>query len=348
MKASSFDADNIMNEVNRLVHETVSDRYIKHLIDDTGSLVRKLHWRDHVRNIGVRLNFNRDHYKVPPGLYALGRPTKDSEVIVTANYKLTFDTVRSRIKRDCWILVIDTDGINVWCAAGKGRFGTAEIIYWIEKLVLSSRVNHRRLILPQLAGPGVQAHLVKQKTGFTVHYGPVRVEDLDQYLENDYQATEKMRRVSFNVKERLQVLPLECMHVAIQLAIVLILFWLIPFLSSRDWLLLLAGGATGTILFPLLLPIRPFKRFYQSGMLMALPFIILLLYGTRLTLIRSGLALMSLAYAGFLAMNFTGSTTFTSLSGVEQEMKTGLPVTIGLGMIGLIIWIIGCISEVVS
>ena len=31
---------------------------------------------------------------VPPGLYALGEPGRDSDVLVTANYKLSFDMLR--------------------------------------------------------------------------------------------------------------------------------------------------------------------------------------------------------------------------------------------------------------
>ena len=68
-------------------------------------------------------------YKVDPGLYAVGRPTVESPVLVSANYKLSFDRLRSQLTGlDAWMLVLDTHGVNVWCSAGKGTFGTDEIV----------------------------------------------------------------------------------------------------------------------------------------------------------------------------------------------------------------------------
>ncbi len=75
--------------------------------------------------VKVRWGVGRMNYKVDPGLYALADPNDKSPVLVTANYKLTFDKLRSAlIRRSVWILVLDTDGVNVWCAAGKGTFST--------------------------------------------------------------------------------------------------------------------------------------------------------------------------------------------------------------------------------
>ena len=69
------------------------------------------------------------HFRVEPGLYALGDPSTSSPVLVTANYKMSFDRLRSSLPgRDTWILVLDTKGINVWCAAGKGSIGTDELV----------------------------------------------------------------------------------------------------------------------------------------------------------------------------------------------------------------------------
>ena len=118
-----------------------------------------------------------------PGLYALGSPTPESPVFVSANYTLSFDALRSALAGvDGYILVLDTHGINVWCAAGKGTFGTDELVNRIQVTGLKDIVNHRTLILPQLAAPGVAAHQVRKRSGFKVEYGPVRAEDLPEYL----------------------------------------------------------------------------------------------------------------------------------------------------------------------
>jgi len=45
------------------------------------------------------------------------------------------------------------------------------------------------------------------------------------------------------------------------------------------------------------------------------------------------------AVTAYLAMNFTGASTFTSLSGVNKEMRWALRTEIGMGGGGLLIWI---------
>ena len=82
---------------------------------------------------------------------------------MTANYKLSFDAIRKNLSgQNGWILVLDTKGINVWCAAGKGTFGTNELVKRIRLVSLEKIVNHKRLILPQLGAAGVAAHKVKE------------------------------------------------------------------------------------------------------------------------------------------------------------------------------------------
>ncbi len=44
------------------------------------------------------------------------------------------------------------------------------------------------------------------------------------------------------------------------------------------------------------------------------------------------------ALSAYLAMNFTGASTYTSLSGVKKEMRWALPLQIGAGIVGVILW----------
>ena len=143
-----------------------------------------LKWEDQKGAWKVRWGIGRMRYAIDPGLYALGKPDRSSPVLVTANYKLTFDRLRQALpNRSFWILVLDTKGINVWCAAGKGTFGTQEMVERIRVSGLERVVDHRELILPQLAGPGVAAHLVKKLSGFKVIYGPILARDIPAFLE---------------------------------------------------------------------------------------------------------------------------------------------------------------------
>ena len=89
----------------------------------------RLSFRDRAGTVSTRIGIGRYNYKVVPGLYGVGNPGADSPVLVTANYKLTFDALRKELGGiDAWILVADTRGINVWCAAGKGLFSTDEVV----------------------------------------------------------------------------------------------------------------------------------------------------------------------------------------------------------------------------
>ncbi len=84
---------------------------------------------DIVGSCKARWGIGRMDFKVEPGLFAIGAPDASSPVFVSANYKMSFDVLRESLDgRSGWILVLDTKGINVWCAAGKGTFGTAELV----------------------------------------------------------------------------------------------------------------------------------------------------------------------------------------------------------------------------
>src|SRR5512133_152406 len=175
-----------------------------------GTLDTKMTWRDVLGGWKARWGIGRMHYKISPGLYRVGQPNADSPVLVTANYKLTVDKVRKELGGlDVWLLVLDTKGVNVWCAAGKGTFGTDELVRRAQAVNLKDIVKHRNLVLPQLGATGVAAHEVKRATGFSVHYGPVRAQDIKAYLAAGMKATPAMRRVTFNWKERIVLTPVE-------------------------------------------------------------------------------------------------------------------------------------------
>ena len=170
----------------------------------------RLNTADRLGTIKVRAGLQRMHYTVEPGLYAVGEPTAESPVFVSANYKLSFDHLRCELKGiDGWIMVIDTKGINVWCAAGKGTFGTEEIIRRIEITRLAEIVSRRQIIVPQLGAPGIAAHEVKRRSSFRVIYGPVRARDIPEFLNAGMTSTPEMRRVFFNIGDRFVLTPLE-------------------------------------------------------------------------------------------------------------------------------------------
>ena len=311
--------------------------------------------------VRARWGVNRLHYLVEPGLYALGQPDVECPVLVTANYKLTFDHLRSALTGlDAWLLVLDTDGINVWCAAGKGTFGTEELVKRIQESGLDRVVSHREVILPQLGAPGVAAYAIKKLCGFRAIYGPIRARDLLAFLARGKKASPAMRTKNFPWTERLVLIPVELVQAAAYLlpaALVLALAaglggmgsWWAEVLASGipAALALLAGLAAGAVATPLLLPWLPGRAFslkgFWAGAAVAALFLALSglagAWAGRHWLEPVSWALLIIALGSFLGMNFTGASTYTSLSGVKKEMRRAVPLQI-LGVLsGLAAWI---------
>lgn len=289
-------------------------------------------------------------------MYCAGAPSAKSPVLVTANYKLSFDTLRKELAGiDAWILVADTRGINVWCAAGKGTFTADETAFQVLRTRLADIVSHRELILPQLAATGVASHKLKKKCGFKGIFGPLRAADIKNFLTNGRKADETMRSVTFTMGERLVLVPVEISLIWKPFLLVTLAIFILSGINpdiyspgaawSRG---LTASGSTvlailaGAMLTPLLLPWIPGRQFWLKGLqigalsgLACLPFFSA---GNNFTA-SIGLLLWISATASFMAMNFTGATPFTSLSGVEKEMRQGLPVQIAGVFIALVLWL---------
>jgi len=318
----------------------------------------KTNFIDFLGAVMVRWGINRNNYKVSPGLYGVGTPNEMSDVFVTANYKLSFDALRKSLSGiNGWIMVLDTKGVNVWCAAGKGTFGTKELVNRIKLTALEKVVKHKRLILPQLGATGVAAYKVKEETGFNVHYGPVRAADIKKFISEGYRADKIMRRVSFGFIDRIKLIPNDFMYGKFYLMGAIALLFLISGLSKKgisykdfagevgpSVLSVLLAYIAGIVITPMFLPYIPGRRFSLKGFYSgALVFIILFLLKLTGSNIFEKLSwfLIITAISSFLAMNFTGSSTYTSLSGVKKEMKFSVPFQIGFALVGIILQIIG-------
>jgi NAD-dependent dihydropyrimidine dehydrogenase PreA subunit len=140
------------------------------------------------------------------GLRRVGRPGRDSPVLVTANFHLTVHRLTRTLRRagvDAWLLVADSRGVNVWCAAGGEELNTESVSAVLKTSGVAREVDHRRVILPPLAAPGVCASELRARTEWNPRWGPVRAGDLPAYLAAGQRATEPMRRVTWSWFERL-------------------------------------------------------------------------------------------------------------------------------------------------
>jgi hypothetical protein len=320
---------------------------VRQNIGEIPEISSKLTWRDRLGMFKFRWGIRRMSYTVAPGLYRIGSPDGNSPLLVTSNLKMTFDIVRNQLDGiSAWILVLNTRGINVWCAAGKGTFGTNELVRQIETANLKSVVSHREVILPQLGAPGIAAHEVRKRTGFRVIYGPVYAKDIRAFLAAGKRATPEMRLVRFRLKDRIGLIPMELIP-ALKWVPALIALILIMRLADgsginlgvwRDLLAYLGAMGVGAAVFQIALPWIPGRSFVLKGWLLGIVWAVLVSFwlepSARITISN---ILVLPVIAAYLALNFTGSTTFTSLSGVQKEIRLATPVLVASGAVGIVL-----------
>jgi acetyl-CoA decarbonylase/synthase complex subunit gamma len=234
-----------------------------------------------------------------------------------------------------------------------------ELVGRVESSGLGKIVSHRELILPQLAGPGVAAHDVKKLSGFKVTYGPIQAKDLPAFLDGGLQATPEMRLKTFTTWERTALIPVELIQALKAGVIIILVLFLLSFVGrlGEGWanalshglfsaLAILTAILAGAVLTPVLLPWLPGRAFSLKGLSIGLVAAFILAafrwgdgirWAGRLEIVAWLLLIPALS--AYLAMNFTGASTYTSLSGVKKEMRWALPLQIGAGVVGLILWL---------
>jgi len=328
---------------------------LKPMVSEIPAVSSKLSWVDRWNAMKLRWGIGRENASVNPGLFKVGNPDSSSDVFVSANYVLSFDTLRRNLDNlNAWILVIDTKGVNVWCAAGKKTFSTSNLVKSIKNTLLENIVKHRKIIVPQLGAGGVAAHKVKEQTGFKVIFGPVHARDIREFVNAGYKATPEMRKITFPLHERAKLIPVDFMYGKYKLLGVLFALFILSGLDRSGFLFtkmvetcsfplfnVLGAYLAGIVIAPLLLPLFPFRPFALKGAFWGLMVFVFINMFFEVQLIeRIATGLISLGVASFVTMNFTGSSTYTSLSGVKKEMKWAIPFQIAFTAVGLILFII--------
>ncbi|MHA2029615.1 MAG: HgcAB-like fusion protein [Candidatus Kariarchaeaceae archaeon] len=140
------------------------------------------------------------------GIIKIGNPNEKSPVLVTGNYKLTVEILKKNLRdQNLYLLVANSNGINIWCAATGGHFTNHDIISVLKTSGIAELVDHRSYILPQLAATGIEPRIIKQKTGWNGFWGPTYAEDIINYLDNQNQLMPDQRQVKFQFWERLEL-----------------------------------------------------------------------------------------------------------------------------------------------
>lgn len=274
--------------------------------------------------------------KVKPGVYAVGEPDRDSPLLVTGNYELTVRRLVGAIEEalDVWILVVDSGGINVWCAAGGGFLTADKIIGALHISGLSEYLHHHALILPQLCANGVEGWHIREQTGWGVHWGPARADDIPDYLARGRKKTDDMRWVQFPLHDRLEMTAVTLGFYALLILIPIAIFW-----RSMFWPTLIAMVALSTF-YAIALPWLPGR----DGLAKTLPLALIALAGM---LVYSALwdpASIDVLFARSIGVTALSLFIAAELQGMSPLMRGeqanwGWEAVIG-GLLGLAYWLI--------
>jgi hypothetical protein len=287
---------------------------------------------------------------VKPGLYPVGHPGEDSPVLVTSNYFVTQQRVITSLQRqkiDAWLLIINTEGVNVWCSSAGRHFTAEKVFDQIEESDLIEAVNHRNLILPQLSAAGVD-HSILTNAEWKVEFGPIEIDDLGEYIRNDHTKSPKMSRVGFPLQKRIEnTLSHNVFISLILIPLILgiaILAQPLGFLLQpwSDWLqsnllfLLFYIWIFGT-LFGVLYPKIPFNSGFLKGTILSVilaPICVLLFFNSSPLDITFGTGTL-LLYGITIGTDFDGFTPYWGTDFILKDLilLAGAVILIILGLI---------------
>ena len=188
-------------------------------------------------------------HRARTGLVRIGNPGRRSPVLVTGNFTLTVRRLRDALNAyDAWLLVANSKGIDVWCAAGGGYLTHHDIISVIRTSRIPEEVDHRELILPQLCATGVERRRITQATGFAATWGPARLEDLPAFLDRGARVLDSERSVRFPLWERMEMAALWCVPLLIlTLPVLGVVFGFATMAAGGAAVALLAFGLFGLL-----------------------------------------------------------------------------------------------------
>jgi acetyl-CoA decarbonylase/synthase complex subunit gamma len=162
-----------------------ADLLIMHSLDG-GVLLPQLIWRFNI------YTDPRKPVSVEAGVREYGKPGRDSPVLVTSNYALTFFTVESDIKAanlDCYLVVIDTGGLSVESAVAGRNLTPDSIALALKEYNVASLVSHTTLIIPGLAAR--ISGDTEEATGWNVLVGPKDSSGIPSYLRDRWPASSR-------------------------------------------------------------------------------------------------------------------------------------------------------------
>jgi len=301
-------------------------------------------WLDYVKMlVSWVFSFERT-YAVEPGLCHLGPGyDRDAPLLVTANYHMSVVLVARRARKaGARLLVVDTDGINVWCSAGKGVFSNAAILAQVQRYDRELLTDGKwvRLVVPKFALSGVDLRGLRDH-GIRPVIGPLYAKDLPDYLAQPKLEDRDDDRVVFGLQSRLFTwLPglVQYVGYATLIVMALMLLGLVWHISAPLGLILMVA-ALGTA-YPVLFPWLPGRRFAVKGIVLG----VLGSVALGLLVVTKSMDPLTLASAIpfvfaasiFIGLSYTGNSAVSNYSRVRRETAQFLPVNVLLFVASLV------------
>jgi NAD-dependent dihydropyrimidine dehydrogenase PreA subunit len=246
-----------------------------------------------------------------PGLYPIGTPGRDAPLLCTGNFTLTVRRMKDVLAgHNVWLLVANSHGINVWCAAGGGHLTHHSVIAALRSSEIGEHVDHRTIVLPQLAATGVERKRIRETTGWEPKWGPARLEDLPAFLDRGLRVKKEERSMRFPLWERLEMAITWFLPMVVAAAVVLGL----TVGGTVAWVAAVAIAASVCVFFVVLPwvrvtgPLRWLTHLAFAVVGFTLGAVILMAVGGITASALWGLGIGCAAAMGFLAIDLAGTT----------------------------------------
>ncbi|MFW9825224.1 MAG: acetyl-CoA decarbonylase/synthase complex subunit gamma [Candidatus Thorarchaeota archaeon] len=131
---------------------------------------------------------------VDAGLYKIGEPDEMAPIFVTSNYRMTKIPVEQDLQganMNCWLLVVDTEGIGIESAVAGGQFNAGGIAEAVKEFKAFDSVNHRILVIPGMAAR-LSGALEDEADAFVV-VGPRDSSGIPKFVESQWKPKEFMK-----------------------------------------------------------------------------------------------------------------------------------------------------------
>ncbi len=124
--------------------------------------------------------------QVEEKFYRIGQADKNSPVLITTNFSLTYFIVSSEIeasKVPTWLGVVNTEGLSVLTAWSAGKFNQDTIAQFLKKQAMTDLVSHKKVVIPGYVAQ-LKGALEDELPGYEVIVGPREASEIPSFLKN--------------------------------------------------------------------------------------------------------------------------------------------------------------------